>query len=166
MTVGDSLRWSRGTLYPLKLALTSPTSGGRPVGIVRARGLKPRSFFCVKYGNDTARLQLWDCLPGMVTSLKETALLVNAYVHWMVVHLIAVWKLRTTISSAIFKHLGYHHTPQIFYNLMMELYTNYWIPTVVRKSRQTRIHKRPQKNPNSEFCFLHGFLQAEYLTMP
>jgi hypothetical protein len=34
---GDSLRWPRHTLYPLKLALTSPTSGGRSVGIVRLR---------------------------------------------------------------------------------------------------------------------------------
>jgi hypothetical protein len=35
--VGESLRWSRDTLYPLKLVLTSPTSGGRSVGIVRLR---------------------------------------------------------------------------------------------------------------------------------
>jgi hypothetical protein len=27
----------RGTLYPQKLAITSPTSGGRSVGIVRSR---------------------------------------------------------------------------------------------------------------------------------
>jgi hypothetical protein len=32
---GDSLRWPRDILYPLKLALTSPTSGVRSVGIVR-----------------------------------------------------------------------------------------------------------------------------------
>jgi hypothetical protein len=32
MTVGESLRWPRDTLYPRKLALTSPTSGGRSVG--------------------------------------------------------------------------------------------------------------------------------------
>jgi hypothetical protein len=31
---GDPLRWPRDTLYPQKLALTSPTSGGRSVGIV------------------------------------------------------------------------------------------------------------------------------------
>jgi hypothetical protein len=31
-TVGDSLRWPRDTHYPLKLVLTSPTSGGRSVG--------------------------------------------------------------------------------------------------------------------------------------
>jgi hypothetical protein len=37
------------TRHPLsvKLALTSPTSGGRSVGIVRACGLKPRSYFFV-----------------------------------------------------------------------------------------------------------------------
>jgi hypothetical protein len=33
----DPLRWPRNTLYPRKLALTSPTSGGRSVGIVRLR---------------------------------------------------------------------------------------------------------------------------------
>jgi hypothetical protein len=33
----DPSRWSRGTLYPQKLALTSPTSGFRSVGIVRSR---------------------------------------------------------------------------------------------------------------------------------
>jgi hypothetical protein len=33
----DSLRWPRNTLCPQKLALTSPTSGGRSVGIVRLR---------------------------------------------------------------------------------------------------------------------------------
>jgi hypothetical protein len=30
----DPLRWPRDILYPQKLALTSPTSGGRSVGIV------------------------------------------------------------------------------------------------------------------------------------
>jgi hypothetical protein len=34
---GDPLRWPRDTLYPQKLALTSPTSGGRSVGIVCLR---------------------------------------------------------------------------------------------------------------------------------
>jgi hypothetical protein len=32
---GDPLRWPRDTFYPQKLAITSPTSGGRSVGIVR-----------------------------------------------------------------------------------------------------------------------------------
>jgi hypothetical protein len=34
---GNPLRWTRDTIYPQKLALTSPTSGGRSVGIVRLR---------------------------------------------------------------------------------------------------------------------------------
>jgi hypothetical protein len=33
----DPSRWPRGTLYPQKLAITSPTSGCRSVGIVRSR---------------------------------------------------------------------------------------------------------------------------------
>jgi hypothetical protein len=33
----DPSRWPRSTLYPHKLAITSPTSGGRSVGIVRSR---------------------------------------------------------------------------------------------------------------------------------
>jgi hypothetical protein len=33
----DPLRWPRDTLYPQKLALTSPTSGSRSAGIVRLR---------------------------------------------------------------------------------------------------------------------------------
>jgi hypothetical protein len=41
---GDSLRWPRDTLYPLKLALTSPTSGGHSVGIVRWRTKAPEFF--------------------------------------------------------------------------------------------------------------------------
>jgi hypothetical protein len=34
---GDPFRWPRDTLYPQKLALTSPTGGGHSVGIVRLR---------------------------------------------------------------------------------------------------------------------------------
>jgi hypothetical protein len=34
---GDPLRWPRDTLYPQKLKITSPTSGGRSIGIVRLR---------------------------------------------------------------------------------------------------------------------------------
>jgi hypothetical protein len=34
---GDTLSWPRDTFYPQTLALTSPTSGGRSVGIVHSR---------------------------------------------------------------------------------------------------------------------------------
>jgi hypothetical protein len=42
----DPSRWPRGTLYPQKLAITSPISGGRSVGIVRSR-IRPWSLFCL-----------------------------------------------------------------------------------------------------------------------
>jgi hypothetical protein len=38
-------RWPRSTLYPQKLAITSPTSGGRSVGIVRSR-TQTMQFVC------------------------------------------------------------------------------------------------------------------------
>jgi hypothetical protein len=55
---GDPLLWPRDTLYPQKLALSSPTSGGRSVGILRLR-TTGHGFFCasatqclVKFMND------------------------------------------------------------------------------------------------------------------
>jgi hypothetical protein len=52
---GDSLRWPRDTLYPLKLALTSPTNGSRSVGIVCLRTQATEFSFslvpiCIKLG--------------------------------------------------------------------------------------------------------------------
>ena len=44
---GDPLRWPRDTLYPQNLALTSPTGGGRSVGIVRLRTKATEFFFYV-----------------------------------------------------------------------------------------------------------------------
>jgi hypothetical protein len=42
---GDLLRWPHDMLYPQKLALTSPTSSGHSVGIVRLR-TKATEFVC------------------------------------------------------------------------------------------------------------------------
>jgi hypothetical protein len=41
------LRWPRDTLYPQKLALTSPTSSGRSVSIVRVRTKSHGVFFSI-----------------------------------------------------------------------------------------------------------------------
>jgi hypothetical protein len=41
----DQSRWPRGTLYPQKLAITSPTSGGRSIGRVRYRTQATEGFF-------------------------------------------------------------------------------------------------------------------------
>jgi hypothetical protein len=45
---GNPLRWPRDTLYPLKLALTSPTSGDRSVGLVHSRIKATEFFFTLK----------------------------------------------------------------------------------------------------------------------
>jgi hypothetical protein len=44
----DPSRWPRSTVYPQKLAITSPTSGGRSVGIVRSRTQAIEFVFYVK----------------------------------------------------------------------------------------------------------------------
>jgi hypothetical protein len=44
----DPSRWPRGTYYPQKLAITSPSSGGRSVGIVRSR-TQAMEFFPLHY---------------------------------------------------------------------------------------------------------------------
>jgi hypothetical protein len=50
----DPSRWSRGILYPQKLALTSQTSGGRSVGIVRSQTKATEFFFTA-----TVNCALW-----------------------------------------------------------------------------------------------------------
>jgi hypothetical protein len=45
----DPSRWPRGTLYPQKLAITSPTSEGRSVGIVRSRTQTMEFFFYLPF---------------------------------------------------------------------------------------------------------------------
>jgi hypothetical protein len=55
---GDPLRWPRDTLYQQKLALTSPTSGGRSVDIVRLR-TKATAFVLFVFDEGIPRL-LWN----------------------------------------------------------------------------------------------------------
>jgi hypothetical protein len=45
----DPSRWPRCTLCPQKLALTSPTSGGRSVGIVRSRTQVTEFSFSLRF---------------------------------------------------------------------------------------------------------------------
>jgi hypothetical protein len=44
----DPSRWPRGKHYPQKLTLTSPTSGGRSIGIVlsRTKAMELVSYLC------------------------------------------------------------------------------------------------------------------------
>jgi hypothetical protein len=48
---GDPLRWPRDTLYPQNIALTSPTSGSRSVGIVRLRTKASEFVVCFAHTN-------------------------------------------------------------------------------------------------------------------
>jgi hypothetical protein len=45
----DPSRWQRDTLHPQKLALTSPTSVGRSVGIVHSRTQSTEFVFCFSF---------------------------------------------------------------------------------------------------------------------
>jgi hypothetical protein len=52
----DPSRKPRDFIYPQKLALTSPTSGGRSVGIVRSRTEATGFvFFCLSEGGETCK---------------------------------------------------------------------------------------------------------------
>jgi hypothetical protein len=50
----DLSRWPRDTIYPRKLALTSPTSSGRSVGIVHS-GSGHSFFYCLVGGHQRFR---------------------------------------------------------------------------------------------------------------
>jgi hypothetical protein len=49
----DPSRWPRGTTYPWKLALTSPTNGGHYISLARSR-TQATVFFVRKYYNSEA----------------------------------------------------------------------------------------------------------------
>jgi hypothetical protein len=67
----DPSRWPRGTLYPQKLSMISPTNGGRSVGIVRSR-TQDTIFFCML--NSSVDL----ILPATVLALWPILLLTDA----------------------------------------------------------------------------------------
>ena len=50
-------------LYPQKLALTSPTGGGRSVGIVRVR-TRATEFVCLFLGKQIQELSIFQCIVG------------------------------------------------------------------------------------------------------
>jgi hypothetical protein len=56
---GNPLCWPRDTLYPQKLTLTSPTIGGRSVGIVRLRTKATEFVFCIGIEISKPKLHLF-----------------------------------------------------------------------------------------------------------
>jgi ribosomal protein L37E len=63
----DPSRWPRGTLYPQKLSITSPTSGGRSVGIVRSRTQTMEVFLFHKIPSTFTR---YSCYFHITVSVK------------------------------------------------------------------------------------------------
>jgi hypothetical protein len=70
----DPSRWPRGTLYPQKLAITSPTSCGRSVGIVCSRTQATEFFFTSWYRYAADHVGLPARKPGIVLKFATSNL--------------------------------------------------------------------------------------------
>jgi hypothetical protein len=83
---GDSSRWPHGTLYPQTLELTSPTSGGHSVGIVRSR-TQVRSYYyyyyCYYYyyHHHHHHYEEGICLTGRKKTARQHK--IWCYLHWL-----------------------------------------------------------------------------------
>jgi hypothetical protein len=66
---GQPLHWPRDTLYPQKLALTSPTSGVCSVGMIRSR---TKTTDLVN-GNRVIQLRLWKTDTEFIAEQKKYA---------------------------------------------------------------------------------------------
>jgi hypothetical protein len=70
----DPSRWPRGTFYPHKLAITSPTSGGRSVGIVRSRTQTMEFFFLVNTASNDCKMLMLNVNTIFLCDWRETSL--------------------------------------------------------------------------------------------
>jgi hypothetical protein len=77
------LRRPRGTLYPQKLALTSPTSGGRSIGIIRSLTKTTEFFFCPHlFGSDPVTIAVWlVSLYPVIMCIHRRTVVLPASVH-------------------------------------------------------------------------------------
>jgi hypothetical protein len=126
----DPPRWPRGTLYPQKLALTSPTSGGLSVGIVRSRTQTMdffyHNFICLKhYVSETGfclHLQVEPTQVGPVdraslylrtqattpigfikTTQRKPPMKVNISTPWISIHVWPKLSLSLSLSLSVYK---------------------------------------------------------------
>jgi hypothetical protein len=67
----DLSHWPRDTLYPQKLALTSPTSGNRSVGIGRSRTQATEFFFTCMCCSTSSLLGLWCFIAAEILRVLE-----------------------------------------------------------------------------------------------
>jgi hypothetical protein len=93
----DASRWPCGILYPQELALTSPTSGGRLVGMDRSQ-TKPTEFY---YGSlyiyiDISHSSCSKCLSSFVSSS-------NSAVYWC---LLRISRILDSVQRPVFYILG------------------------------------------------------------
>jgi hypothetical protein len=91
---GDPLRWPRDTLYQQKLAPTSPTSGGRSVGIVRLR--------TISHGVFSRLLGQMRCKSPMTNIASESMMWMRSFqtLHSLVPLFSTNW-LNASASSAV-----------------------------------------------------------------
>jgi hypothetical protein len=68
----DPSRWPRGTHYPQKLALTSPTIGGRSVDIVRSRTQTTEFFFFLLSYEEKHEVKVMTSCGSLRTFLRNT----------------------------------------------------------------------------------------------
>ena len=118
-------------LYPQKLALTSPTGGGRSVGIIRSR-TKATEFFIVLTCDELTRRtsSRWYCLSAIMpdTHQQQTPLTVYLGITSAVTakdlinckpHVTAVQKLRNWILTGIVLHWRVVYTLYMIIQLSM-----------------------------------------------
>jgi hypothetical protein len=103
----DPSRWPRGPLYPQKLTLSSPRSGGRSVGIVRSRtqGTDLLLLFCRLRGYSVAALPAtsvlhWEVIiSGRDLRVGGKGLEAPSHDNWMRVELDELWVTKTKFSD-------------------------------------------------------------------
>jgi hypothetical protein len=99
---GDPLRWPHDALYPQKLALTSPTIGGRSVGIVRLRtkGHRVQFSLCVCTGFETKNILQSTEFP----TLQQKSRQCNYWTVWLL-----IWHTsRYPLISTSYAHASCH----------------------------------------------------------
>jgi hypothetical protein len=120
----DSSRWRRGTFYPQKLVLTSPTSGGRSVGIVRSRTQVTEFSFSLWFEVLTAVMnvvisEIPPCSPyvnrrlggmhhlhlqGRKSAKQETSLLIMLLSFCLVLYLLCLFLRVFRVCFHVVKH--------------------------------------------------------------
>jgi hypothetical protein len=80
----DPSRWPRGSLYPQKLALTSPTSGGRTVARIHSRthDMELFCFLCLTIVYSVRRRQ--KVFPTSSTKAEDIEHVLPCTLHWSV----------------------------------------------------------------------------------